>query len=155
MPSSMELLCFKTSSSLALGRRLWMRQRLDRLLRSSGFEYLREPNLCRTSRSSKLRLDAGDDSPRRRCESRRGQAAFHEQKEASKSSEWRISPYNSRSVGTAFRRTCRALGSDRLFRDLRHEGSSRLFDRASGVGHRPSRLEDASSIYRSQARVVA
>jgi len=41
----------------------------------------------------------------------------------------RIFPYNSRSVGTAFRRQCRELGIDDLhFHDLRHEGTSRLFE---------------------------
>jgi integrase len=41
----------------------------------------------------------------------------------------RIFPYNSRSVGTAFRRQCRELGIiDLHFHDLRHEGTSRLFE---------------------------
>jgi integrase len=41
----------------------------------------------------------------------------------------RIFPYNSRSVGTAFRRQCRELGIEDLrFHDLRHEGTSRLFE---------------------------
>jgi len=41
----------------------------------------------------------------------------------------RIFPYNSRSVGTAFRRQCRELGiKDLHFHDLRHEGTSRLFE---------------------------
>lgn len=41
----------------------------------------------------------------------------------------RIFPYNSRSVGTAFRRACRQLRIDDLhFHDLRHEGTSRLFE---------------------------
>ena len=40
-----------------------------------------------------------------------------------------IFPYNGRSVGTAFRRTCRALGIEDLhFHDLRHEATSRLFE---------------------------
>jgi integrase len=40
-----------------------------------------------------------------------------------------IFPYNSRSVGTAFRRACRDLGIEDLhFHDLRHEGTSRLFE---------------------------
>lgn len=43
--------------------------------------------------------------------------------------EGRIFPYNSRSVGTAFRRACRELGIEDLhFHDLRHEGTSRLFE---------------------------
>jgi integrase len=45
------------------------------------------------------------------------------------SAKGRIFPYNSRSVGTAFRRGCRALGIEDLhFHDLRHEGTSRLFE---------------------------
>ncbi len=41
----------------------------------------------------------------------------------------RIFPYNGRSVGAAFRRQCRDLKIDDLhFHDLRHEGTSRLFE---------------------------
>ncbi len=41
----------------------------------------------------------------------------------------RVFPYNSRSVGTAFRRACKKLGiKDLHFHDLRHEGTSRLFE---------------------------
>jgi integrase len=41
----------------------------------------------------------------------------------------RIFPYNGRSVGTAFRRACQDLEiSDLHFHDLRHEGTSRLFE---------------------------
>lgn len=41
----------------------------------------------------------------------------------------RIFPYNSRSVGTAFRRQCIDLKIEDLhFHDLRHEGTSRLFE---------------------------
>lgn len=41
----------------------------------------------------------------------------------------RIFPYNGRSVGTAFRRVCRELKIEDLhFHDLRHEGTSRLFE---------------------------
>lgn len=40
-----------------------------------------------------------------------------------------IFPYNSRSVGTAFRRACREIGVKNLhFHDLGHEGTSRLFE---------------------------
>ena len=43
--------------------------------------------------------------------------------------EGRIFPYNGRSVGTAFRRQCRELKIEDLhFHDLRHEGTSRLFE---------------------------
>lgn len=41
----------------------------------------------------------------------------------------RIFPFNSRSVGSAFRRGCRDLGIEDLhFHDLRHEATSRLFE---------------------------
>ena len=41
----------------------------------------------------------------------------------------RIFPYNSRSLGTAFRRTCRKLNIEDLhFHDLRHEATSRPFE---------------------------
>jgi|GEM_PF-53404 len=41
----------------------------------------------------------------------------------------RIFPYNSRSVGAAFRRTCKELKIPNLhFHDLRHEATSRLFE---------------------------
>lgn len=40
-----------------------------------------------------------------------------------------IFPYNSKSVGTAFRRACAKAGVEDLhFHDLRHEGTSRLFE---------------------------
>ena len=43
--------------------------------------------------------------------------------------EGRIFPYNGRSVGAAFRRQCEELKIDDLhFHDLRHEGTSRLFE---------------------------
>ena len=41
----------------------------------------------------------------------------------------RIFPYSAKSLGTAFRRACRALDITGLrFHDLRHEGTSRLFE---------------------------
>lgn len=41
----------------------------------------------------------------------------------------RVFPHNGRSVGTAFRRACRELKIEDLhFHDLRHEGTSRLFE---------------------------
>ena len=43
--------------------------------------------------------------------------------------EGRIFPYNGRSVGTAFRRQCREMKIEHLhFHDLRHVGTSRLFE---------------------------
>lgn len=47
----------------------------------------------------------------------------------STTNEGRVFPYNPRSIGTAFRRTCVELGIEDLhFHDLRHEGTSRLFE---------------------------
>jgi integrase len=41
----------------------------------------------------------------------------------------RVFPYHSKSVGAAFHRSCKALDLDDLcFHDLRHEGTSRLFE---------------------------
>jgi integrase len=41
----------------------------------------------------------------------------------------RIFPYNPRSIGTAFRRACQELEIEDLhYHDLRHEGTSRLFE---------------------------
>ena len=46
----------------------------------------------------------------------------------------RIIPYNSRSVGTAVRRACVEVGIiDLRFRDLRHKGTSRLFDAGCSI----------------------
>jgi len=54
---------------------------------------------------------------------------IEEQGRFSNSREGRIFPYNGRSVGTAFRRQCKELKIDDLhFHDLRHEGTSRLFE---------------------------
>lgn len=46
----------------------------------------------------------------------------------------RIFPYNSKSVGTAFTRACKALRIDDLhFHDLRHEATSRLFEQGYSI----------------------
>ncbi|EJW11553.1 Site-specific recombinase, phage integrase family [Rhodovulum sp. PH10] len=56
-------------------------------------------------------------------------ALIEEQRQFTKSNNGRIFPYNGRSVGTAFRRMCRDLKIEDLhFHDLRHEGTSRLFE---------------------------
>jgi integrase len=56
-------------------------------------------------------------------------AIIEEQRSVAGKTRSRIFPYNGRSVGTAFRRQCRALNIDDLhFHDLRHEGTSRLFE---------------------------
>lgn len=56
-------------------------------------------------------------------------ALIEEQRELRTNSEDRIFPYNHRSAGTAFRRACQDLKIEDLhFHDLRHEGTSRLFE---------------------------
>jgi integrase len=55
-------------------------------------------------------------------------SVMQEQRVASPKTE-RVFPYNSRSLGTAFRRACRELGIKNLhFHDLRHEAASRFFE---------------------------
>ncbi len=52
-----------------------------------------------------------------------------EQRRSPDGNSLRIYPYKHRSVGTAFHRACDALGIEDLhFHDLRHEGTSRLFE---------------------------
>jgi len=52
-----------------------------------------------------------------------------EQRRGPDGNSLQIFPYNSKSVGTAFHRACSALGIEDLhFHDLRHEGTSRLFE---------------------------
>ncbi len=56
-------------------------------------------------------------------------AILEEQRKESGAKNGRVFPHNGRSVGTAFRRACRHLGIEDLhFHDLRHEGTSRLFE---------------------------
>ncbi len=56
-------------------------------------------------------------------------AILEEQRSIRSNEDARIFPYNGRSVGTAFRRGCRELEiKDLHFHDLRHEGTSRLFE---------------------------
>ena len=56
-------------------------------------------------------------------------ALINEQRKYTGKSFGRIFPYNGRSVGTAFRRQCQDLKiADLHFHDLRHEGTSRLFE---------------------------
>jgi integrase len=56
-------------------------------------------------------------------------AIIEEQRAFTRSESGRIFPYNGRSVGTAFRRQCQDLKIlDLHFHDLRHEGTSRLFE---------------------------
>jgi len=63
-------------------------------------------------------------------------AILEEQRQATRAEVGRIFPYNGRSVGTAFRRACRKLEIDDLhFHDLRHEGTSRLFEAGFSIEH--------------------
>ena len=56
-------------------------------------------------------------------------ALIEEQREIRSNRDERIFPYVHRSAGTAFTRTCRDLKIEDLhFHDLRHEGTSRLFE---------------------------
>ena len=56
-------------------------------------------------------------------------AIVEEQRTKRSNDDDRIFPFNHRSVGTAFRRGCADLGiHDLHFHDLRHEGTSRLFE---------------------------
>lgn len=56
-------------------------------------------------------------------------AIVEEQRAIRRNQDDRIFPYNGRSVGTAFRRGCGDLKiTDLHFHDLRHEGTSRLFE---------------------------
>ena len=56
-------------------------------------------------------------------------ALIEEQRAIAFSEKGRIFPYNGRSIGTAFRRACKACEIDDLvFHDLRHEGTSRFFE---------------------------
>jgi integrase len=56
-------------------------------------------------------------------------ALIEEQRALRTNREDRIFPYNHRSTGTAFRRACQDLEIEDLhFHDLRHEGTSRLFE---------------------------
>lgn len=56
-------------------------------------------------------------------------ALVEEQRAIRSNADDRIFPYNGRSVGTVFHRACDTLGIEDLnFHDLRHEGTSRLFE---------------------------
>ena len=56
-------------------------------------------------------------------------ALIEEQRAIRKNDDDRIFPHNHKSAGTAFTRACAVLGIvDLHFHDLRHEGTSRLFE---------------------------
>ncbi len=63
-----------------------------------------------------------------------GLALIEEQALQRKDGDDRIFPYNHKSAGTAFTRACKDLKIDDLhFHDLRHEGTSRLFEAGLGI----------------------
>jgi integrase len=88
-------------------------------------------------------------------------AIIQEQRSLAGKAGSRIFPYNGRSVGTAFRRQCRALNIDDLhFHDLRHEGTSRLFEAGFPIeqvslvtGHKDWKM--LRPVHASKARVSA
>lgn len=54
--------------------------------------------------------------------------------QAQPKTDQRVFPYNSRSVGASFARTCKLLGIEDLhFHDLRHEATSRLFEKGYSI----------------------
>ncbi len=56
-------------------------------------------------------------------------ALIEDQRPARSNADLRIFPFNHRSAGTAFTRACKSLEiADLHFHDLRHEGTSRLFE---------------------------
>jgi len=63
-------------------------------------------------------------------------ALIEEQRTIRSNEDDRIFSYNHRSVGTAFRRACQDLEIEDLhFHDLRHEGTSRLFEAGFSIQH--------------------
>jgi integrase len=61
-----------------------------------------------------------------------------EEQRGATSSSGRCFPYNGRSIGTSFRRTCRKAGIvDLHFHDLRHEATSRLFEAGLSIEQVP------------------
>ncbi|WP_205520719.1 hypothetical protein [Propylenella binzhouense] len=63
-------------------------------------------------------------------------AILEEQRLATGAEVGRIFPCNGRSVGTAFLRVCRKLKIEDLhLHDLRHEGTSRLFEAGFSIEH--------------------
>ena len=63
-------------------------------------------------------------------------ALIEEQRAIRSNQDDRIFSYNHRSIGTAFRRACQDLDIEDLhFHDLRHEGTSRLFEASFSIQH--------------------
>jgi integrase len=118
---------------------------LGRIIRFAIATAMRQEEICRVAwpdfdASNKMLLIRDRKDPRRKNGNNQriplldvsgydASAIIEEQRRFLKSGGGRIFPYNSRSVGTAFRRQCRDLKIEDLhFHDLRHEGTSRLFE---------------------------
>ena len=118
---------------------------LGRLVRFAVATAMRQDEICRVTWSdfdehNKMLLVRDRKDPRRKYGNNQripllnvsGYDAFaiiQEQRKTAEDLRSRIFPYNGRSVGTAFRRQCRDLKiGDLHFHDLRHEGTSRLFE---------------------------
>jgi len=118
---------------------------LGRIIRFAVATAMRQEEICRITWSdfdaeSRMLLIRDRKDPRRKGGNNQripllavsgydAVAILEEQRAFLDSTLGRIFPYNSRSVGTAFRRQCRELGIDDLhFHDLRHKGTSRLFE---------------------------
>jgi integrase len=118
---------------------------LSRIIRFAIATAMRQEEICRVGwadfdRENKMLLIRDRKDPRRKSGNDQriplldvsGYDAFaiiEEQRKYAGSYRGRIFPHNGRSVGTAFRRQCRALKIEDLhFHDLRHEGTSRLFE---------------------------
>jgi integrase len=118
---------------------------LGRIIRFAVATAMRQEEICRVAWSdfdapNKMLLIRDRKDPRRKNGNNQriplldvsgydASEIIEEQRSFFKSGGGRIFPYNGRSVGTAFRRQCRDLKIEDLhFHDLRHEGTSRLFE---------------------------
>jgi integrase len=118
---------------------------LGRIVRFAVATAMRQEEICRIEwadfdRENKMLLIRDRKDPRRKNGNNQriplldvcgydSCAIVNEQHAYSGKSSGRIFPYNGRSVGTAFRRQCQKLKIiDLHFHDLRHEGTSRLFE---------------------------
>lgn len=118
---------------------------LGRIVRFAVATAMRQEEICRIEwadfdREKKMLLVRDRKDPRRKSGNNQhiplldvcgydACAIINEQRTYSGKNSGRIFPYNGRSVGTAFRRQCQELTIlDLHFHDLRHEGTSRLFE---------------------------
>lgn len=118
---------------------------LGRIVRFAVATAMRQEEICRIEwadfdREKKMLLVRDRKDPRRKSGNNQhiplldvcgydACAIINEQRTYSGKNSGRIFRYNGRSVGTAFRRQCQELTIlDLHFHDLRHEGTSRLFE---------------------------